>query len=88
MITFEDSLEGKPLKLYSKKFDLVGGVPEKIDGPVEWVPYEQKMPLTAEIEYFLNHLNKRKLDIANVNHGLEVVKILVEASNQLKNEKK
>jgi len=33
MITFEDSAEGKPLMLYAKKFDISGGVPEKIDGP-------------------------------------------------------
>ncbi len=88
MITFEDSLKGKPLKLYSKKFDLVNGVPEKIDGPVDWIPYEQKMPLTAEIDYFLDHLNNKKSSVADVHHGLEVVKILVEAEKQLKNEKK
>ena len=34
MISFEDSLNDKPLKLYSKKIDLESGVPEKIDGPV------------------------------------------------------
>ncbi len=57
MISFEDSLKGKPLKLYSKKFDLIDGVPEKIDGPVKEIPYDKKMPLTSEIEYFLQHLN-------------------------------
>ena len=45
MLSFEDSADGKPLKLYSKKIDLINGVPEKIDGPVQWVPYEKKMPL-------------------------------------------
>ncbi len=83
MITFEDSLKGKPLKLYSKKYDLINGVPEKIDGPVRWIPYEKKMPLTAEIEYFLNHLDGRKLETSDVEHGLEVIKILVNASQQL-----
>ena len=52
MITFEDSLKGKPLKLYSKKYDLIDGVPEKIDGPVRLIMYEKKMPLTAEMESF------------------------------------
>ena len=84
MISFEDSLEGNPLKLYSKRFDLISGIPEKIDGPVEWVTYEQKMPLTEELKYFLNHMNSNKPKIANGQHGLEVMKILVKASEQLK----
>ena len=83
MISFEDSLEGKPLKLYSKKFDLVSGVPEKVDGPVEWIPYEPKMPLTVEFEYFLDHLDGKKPDLVNGKHGLDVIKILVETSKQL-----
>ena len=83
MISFEDSLEGKPLKLYSKKFDLIAGIPEKVDGPVELVTYEQKMPLTEELEYFINHLNDKKPMIASGEHGLEVVKILVAASKQI-----
>ena len=83
MISFEDSLEGKPLKLYSKKFDLISGVPEKVDGPVDWIPYGQEMPLTQELKYFIDHLDGKKPDIANGKHGLEVVKIIVKASEQL-----
>ena len=83
MISFEDSLEGKPLKLYSKKFDLGSGVPEKIDGPVQWVPYKQKMPLKEELQYFINHLDGKKLKIANGEHGLDVVEILTKAGQQL-----
>ena len=71
------------LKLYSKKFELISGVPEKVDGPVEWIPYEQKMPLKEELRYFINHLNDKKLEIANGKNGLEVVKILVRASEQI-----
>ena len=83
MISFEDSIEGKPLKLYSKKFDLATGVPEKIDGPVQSIPYSKKMPLIAEYEYFIEHLNGKKLTYSNASHGLDVVKILVESSRQL-----
>ena len=84
MISFEDSLEGKPLKFYSKKYDLISGVPEKIDGPVERISYEKKMPLIAELEYFIEHFNGEKLKIANMYNGLDVIKILVEASKELK----
>jgi UDP-2-acetamido-3-amino-2,3-dideoxy-glucuronate N-acetyltransferase len=83
MITFEDSSEGKPLNLYAKKFDMAKGVPEKIDGPVTLIDYEQKMALTEELRYFVNHLDGRKPKIANGEHALEVMQILIEASKQL-----
>jgi hypothetical protein len=34
MITFGDSFDGKPFKLYDKKFDMAKGFPEKVDSPV------------------------------------------------------
>lgn len=83
MISFEDSLEDKPLKLYSKKIDLKSGIPEKVDGPVKMIPFENKMPLDIELEYFINHLSNVKPKISNVEHGYEVVKTLVDASKQI-----
>ncbi len=83
MISFEDSLEDKPLKLYSKKIDLKSGIPEKIDGPVKAIPFENRMPLDLELEYFINHLSDSKPKVSNIHHGYEVVKILVDASQQL-----
>ena len=83
MISFEDSLEDKPLKLYSKKINLESGVPEKIDGPVKLIPYEKKMPLDIELEYFVNHLSGEEPKISNIKHGYEVMKTLVEASKQI-----
>ena len=83
MISFEDSLEEKPLKLYSKKIDFNLGVPEKIDGPEKIISFQKKMPLEIELEYFINHLSGKKPDISNIYHGLEVVKVLVKAGEQL-----
>ncbi len=83
MISFEDSLIDKPLKLYSKKIDINSGIPEKVDGPVEMIPFSKKMPLEIELEYFLKCLSNSKPEISNIYHGLEVVKILVKASSQL-----
>ena len=85
MITFEDSAEGKPLKLYSKKFNMSSGLPEKIDGPMKKIKYEEKIPLSEELKYFVEHLNGAVLHKANGQHALEVTKILSEASNQLEN---
>lgn len=83
MITFEDSKTAKPLKLYSKKFDFNLGIPEKIDGPVKLIDYEPKMALTEELQYFVNHFDEKKPEIANGKHALDVQKILTEASKQL-----
>lgn len=83
MISFQDSDLEKPLKLYTKKFDMINGQPQKIDGPVDLIDYERKMPLTEELIYFINHLDNNKIEIANGEHALEVVKILVEATKSL-----
>ena len=83
MISFEDSLDDKPLKLYSKKIDLKSGIPEKVDGPVKMIPFDNRMPLDLEMEYFINHLENKKPEISNIKHGYEVVKTLVDASQQI-----
>ena len=85
MITFEDSSEGKPLKLYAKKFNMEKGIPEKVDGPVTLIDYEHKMALTEELLYFSNHLNNKTPKMASGQHALEVMKILIKASEQLEN---
>ena len=83
MIVFEDSKEEKPLTLFSKKFDLSTGIPEKIDGEVKQIIYDKKMPLQEELEYFIKNLDNRNIKVSNVYHGLDTVKILVNASKQL-----
>lgn len=83
MISFEDAKKGKPLKLYSKKINLLDGIPEKIDGSVELVSYEKKMPLSEELKYFVNRLDSKNLKLSNCKHGLKVIEILVNASNQI-----
>ncbi|MBA46228.1 MAG: oxidoreductase [Euryarchaeota archaeon] len=84
MITFEDSINEKPLKLYSKRFDFLNGIPEKVDGPVDLIHYDKTLPLTAELDYFVKTINSGKdIEISNGNHALDVIRILVKASEQL-----
>ena len=83
MLSFDDSSEGKPLKHYKKKFDLDGLVPVKIDGPMKNISYDDKMPLTEELKYFIDHLDNGRPKISNGKHALEVITILTEASKQL-----
>jgi|TARA_Y100000294_G_scaffold58524_1_gene55302 UDP-2-acetamido-3-amino-2,3-dideoxy-glucuronate N-acetyltransferase len=83
MLSFEDSAIEKPLKYYNKKFELNGKIPEKMDGEVEFIDYNHKMPLTEELRYFVDHLDGTKPIKANGEHALEVMKILVKVSEQL-----
>jgi len=88
MLSFEDSMDGKPLRYYKKKFEIQNKVPEKIDGPIEDIDYDKSQPLTNELRYFIDHLKKSDPKIANGAHALEVTKILVKASNNLVNNEK
>jgi hypothetical protein len=62
---------------------MADGVPEKFDGPVTLIDYEQKMALTEELRYFVEHLDGKKPSIGNGKHALDVIRILTEASSQL-----
>ena len=82
MIRFEDSAENKPLMIYDKGIDWEQGKPIKRDGPAEMVDYKPGLPLTLELEYFLNHL-KITPAIADGKNGLSVVKILEQATKSM-----
>ncbi|MBC8312597.1 MAG: Gfo/Idh/MocA family oxidoreductase [Candidatus Marinimicrobia bacterium] len=83
MITFEDSAINKPLKLYSKGYTMNGSIPKKHDGDVELIKYKDSNPLYEELKYFIDHLDGRELGIANATNAVEVVNILVQASESL-----
>ncbi len=83
MLSFEDSSADKALLFYEKGFDLVGGEPQKRDGSTEAVEYERKMPLTAELEYFVEHLDGRPLEIADGRNAVEILEILERATASL-----
>jgi UDP-2-acetamido-3-amino-2,3-dideoxy-glucuronate N-acetyltransferase len=82
MISFEDSSENKEILFYEKGIDWRDGIPVTKSGSTEKIHYEPKMPLEEELKYFMNHLNS-KIEIANGECGLEVVKILEKASESL-----
>ncbi len=82
-LTFVDSDESKPLKFHNKSVKLENGIPVYSDGDAEEVSYEQSMPLTNELEYFLECVNGKMPEIADGNNGVEVLKILQQASKQI-----
>lgn len=83
MVSFEDSSKNKDILFYEKGVDWKDGIPNTRNGPTEKIHYDPKMPLEEELKYFINNLNSG-IEIANGKQGLEVVKILYEASESLK----
>lgn len=75
MISFDDSTKEKQIILYNKHFVFEEGKPIKIEQPDEIIPYETKMPLTEELNYFIENLDK-SIKIADGMSGHEVVKVL------------
>jgi len=83
MLRFEDSTEGKPLVFYDKGFEWNVGEPVKRDGPTEQIEYENQMPLTQEMKYFIEHLNGAPPVIADSRNAVEVIEILEKATENL-----
>lgn len=82
MLSFEDSSEQKEVFFYEKGIDWVEGEPIPREGPTETISYERSMPLTEELSYFIEHLEKEP-SVANAKNGVEVLEILEKASESL-----
>ena len=85
MLHFEDSNDKKPLLLYDKKAEFIGGVPSPKSGDIRSIQYDNDPPLTNELKYFISNLDKGKLEIANGRSGAEVIRMLELATKSLKN---
>ena len=85
MLHFEDSNDRKPLLLYDKKAEFIGGVPSPKSGDIRSIQYDNEPPLTNELKYFISNLDKGKLEIANGRSGAEVIRMLELATKSLKN---
>jgi UDP-2-acetamido-3-amino-2,3-dideoxy-glucuronate N-acetyltransferase len=82
MLSFEDSSEKKEILFYEKGIDWVQGEPKKREGPTESIAYDKKQPLDAEMEYFVDHLDK-PVEIAGKENAIEVLDILERATESL-----
>ena len=80
MISFDDSSIEKEIFYYQKQIVFDNGYPEKVEKPTEIIAYENKQPLSEELNYFVNNLDKT-IEISNGYSGLEVVKVLEKAQN-------
>ena len=75
MLSFEDSSKEKNIVFHNKYFEFENGQPIRFEQPDEIIEYERKMPLTEELTYFVENLDK-KIEIADGKSGYEVVKVL------------
>ena len=75
MIAFDDSSKEKNIFYYDKYIDWVDQKPVKCEKPDEIIDYERKLPLTAELEYFVANLD-HNYTVANGETGHEVIEIL------------
>ena len=83
MVSFEDSVEKKPLVYYDKSVSWNNKLPILNNGPTKIIDYDNKMPLDLELEYFINHLNGDKLLISNGDSAIEVMDILTQSTKKL-----
>ena len=82
MISFEDN--SNSIKFHDKKIVWNSGVPESYDGNVSQIDFSDCMPLKLELEYFINCLNSKNIQIADGSSAYEVIKILEIATKDLK----
>jgi predicted dehydrogenase len=78
---FEDAMSSKPLTYFKKNQN---GSPIVLDqSKGEFIEYEQSLPLTNELEYFVDYVNGAPIEKANLNSGMDVIKILEMATHSL-----
>ena len=83
MVSYEDSSEEKELLFYKKGIDWIQGEPIKREGATEVIKYNPALPLTEELQYFINHLDGTPITVANGRNGIEVLDILEKATESL-----
>jgi UDP-2-acetamido-3-amino-2,3-dideoxy-glucuronate N-acetyltransferase len=83
MLVFEDSLPDEKLKLYHKDYKFENG---NIKGSKDYdvIEFDGKPPLQAEQEHFFDCVINNKEPLTNGKHALEVMKILVAGTKELK----
>lgn len=80
---FEDSLDNKSLIFYESESENNTDNYSLKNKQSKSIRFEETLPLTNELEYFIEVIKGRKNDKGTINEGLEVVKILEMASNSL-----
>ena len=80
-IHFDDSTKDKILLFYEKdttkgQLDLKNKISKKIS-------YDKSLPLENELKYFIDVINGTKIKKANIDQGIDVIRILEMATKSL-----
>ncbi|MEK9657142.1 MAG: Gfo/Idh/MocA family oxidoreductase [bacterium] len=86
MFVYEDSTPKKELLFYEKGIDWVQGEPVKREGATEVLSYEEKQPLEAELQHFIDCIRgKEKNEVISGRKGVDVLEVLEQAQDTLEN---
>lgn len=87
MFVFDDTLKTEKLKYFHKGFKKTETGLEKFDQDYEVVEFANAMPLAEEQKHFYSSIIENFEPRTNGTHAVEVLEILVEATNSLQNKK-
>jgi len=85
MVSYDDSSLNKNILYYNKHIDWVEGRPFIVEEPDEIIAYENALPLTEELNYFINNLDKT-IEVSSGKTGHEVVKVLEKVQDLISKE--
>ena len=83
MVRFEDAGELKPLIFYDKSVNMNGGLPKSRLGNDYQIQYGDELALTSQLKYFISKIDNGKIEIANGDSAVEVMKVLEMATKSL-----
>ena len=79
-----DDIE-KKIYYYDKYFEVNDSIEEHDKDSVE-IEFENSMPLTDELDYFISNLHQKTFDISSIRHGVDVIRILDKVEKEIKND--
>lgn len=82
MLSFDDSSEKKNIIHYRKHVDWHNGKPVMVRQSGETIAYEPGEPLNAELEYFVENLDK-EIEVSNGKAGHAVIQVLEKVDKQI-----
>lgn len=85
MMVFEDTLKDNKLKFYRKGFELIDGLPVKIDSEFENVEFDKTSPLELEQLHFAECIQNGTAPRSDGMNAIEVLETLEKAQSKLMN---
>ncbi|MDZ4713513.1 MAG: Gfo/Idh/MocA family oxidoreductase [bacterium] len=83
MMVFEDTLSENKLKFYRKGFEMVNGVPVKMDSEFENIEFDKTSPLELEQIHFVECIINGSTPRADGKNAIEVLETLERAQHEL-----